>query len=175
MSEQGGEAEGDEAISKEHDGKRVLSDAEGDEEVPRDPNLEEPTVPGAEARAGPPDKGTREEQDENLQESQWQEPPSLAEKPLEKKKPSINLLEAIRMRNARGLEQDHTLLGPGTMIHVKWSDAFKKENQSPWDTPWGYIRLTEEAQVSKPPEKAAWNWTHPTKPDIAGHSPTCST
>ena len=170
MSKRGGEAESDEAISKELDGKNVLSGAEEEKEQPKDSKPEEPTVSGGESRAEPPVDFsiTREEQDlevlyTNLQGSQGQE------QPLEKKKPSINLLETIRARNARGLEQEHAWLGPGTMIHVKWPDALKKENQSPWDTPWGYVRLTEEAQVSKPPEKSAWNWAHPTKADITGH------
>ena len=170
MSKQGGGAESDEVIFKELDGKNVLGGAEGEKGQPKDSKPEEPTVSGGEPRAEPlvDFSITREEQDlevlySNLQGGQGQE------QPLEKKKPSINLLETIRARNARGLEQELAWLGPGTMIHVKWPDALKKENQSPWDTPWGYIRLTEEAQVSKPPEKSAWNWAHPTKADITGH------
>ena len=150
--------------------KSVPGGAEENVEEPKDPNPEEATASGGETRAEPSDNFsiTREEQDlatlyENLQERQGQE------QTLIQKKPPKNLLENIRARNARGLEQEHVYLGPGTMIHVRWPDAFKKENQSPWDTRWGYVRLTEEAQVSKPPEKSAWNWTHPTNPNISGH------
>ena len=190
MSKAGGDAGAEDVASKHQDDKEVLIVPEKIDGGTRDPNLGEQTVPGAGkgvgteegggsgpgtgieegsgaeegagGRRGPPDKQTSEELEEHPQES-----PNLAEKVL--MKPPINLLEIIRRRNTKGLEQDLTLLGPGTMIHVRWPDVFKKENKSPWDTDWGYICLTEEAQVSKPPEKTAWNWSHPTKPDITGH------
>ena len=168
MNNQGGGAESDEV--KELDDQNVLGSAEGGKEQLKDSKPEEPTVSGEEPGTEPLGdlSITREEQNlealyVNLQEGQGQE------QLLEKKKPPLNLLEAVNQRNARGLEQDLAYLGPGTMIHVKWPEALRKEQQSPWDTPWSYIRLTEEAQVSKPPEKSAWNWAHPTKADITGH------
>eukprot|EP00090_Calanus_glacialis_P005663 TRINITY_DN1437_c1_g1_i4.p1 TRINITY_DN1437_c1_g1~~TRINITY_DN1437_c1_g1_i4.p1 ORF type:complete len:1159 (+),score=364.41 TRINITY_DN1437_c1_g1_i4:829-4305(+) len=172
MSKQGGDIEGDGGISREPVDKGVVSGdgEEEEEEQPKDPKAEEPEASGGETRAEPPESFsmTQEEKDlevvyQNVQKAQG------PEQPLEKKKLSMNVLEAIRARNTKGLEQQHTWLGPGTIIHVRWPNALKKENQSPWDTDWGYIQLTEEATVSKPPEKSAWNWIHPTKPDITGH------
>ena len=127
MNKPGGEAENDEAVSKELNSKSVPGGAEENVEEPKDPNPEEATAPGGETRTEPSDNFsiTREEQDlaifyENLQESQGQE------QTLVQKKPPKNLLETIRARNARGLEQEHVYLGPGTMIHVRWPDAFKR-------------------------------------------------
>ena len=55
MSKQGGEIEGGEAVSKELDDNKVLSGDEEEEEPPKDPKPEEPTVSEGESRAEPPE------------------------------------------------------------------------------------------------------------------------
>ena len=153
MSDHGEGAGSDEAISKEHGDQSVLSVAEGEGNAEgagdqlKDPRPEKPpatvsgTGPGAEHLPTIMEEQSLEVVYENLKEGQGEE------QLLEKKKPPWNLLEAVRERNARGLEQDLAHLGPGTMVHVRWPEALRKEQQSPWDTPWSYIRLTEEAQA----------------------------
>ena len=110
---------------------------------------------------------TREEHDitvmyENLQNKQDQQIP------LEKKKPPRNIFEKLIEKNAMGLEQSPDLLGPGTMLYVKWPPSFKKSNKAPWDTMWGLIKLTEET-IKSNPMKAAWNWVNPTRAEVHGH------
>ena len=94
MSDHGEGAGSGEVISKEHDDQNVLSDAEGGGDQLKDSKPEEPTVSGEEPGTGDLSI-TREEQNlevlyVNLQEGQGQE------QLLEKKKPPMNLLEAIR-------------------------------------------------------------------------------
>ena len=149
------------------------SDAGSDKEEDqgKDPDLEAESETGDQEEAGaePPDKETGEALEEIPKESQVEESQSMGEKLLEKKKPARNLLDSLRNRNAKGLEQDPTLLGPGTTLYIKWSDSFRKETKSPWNTAWGYISLTEECSISKPPDKPAWNWIHPTDQNLTGH------
>ena len=163
-------------VEEEEDDHSTDSDADSDKE--EDPDLEagpetgDQERTGAEAGAGaaaePPDKEHGEAQEETPKEGVGEGSQSLGETLLERKKPARSLLESLRSRNAKGLEQDPTLLGPGTILYIKWSDSLKKETKSPWNTAWGYISLTEECFVSKP-EKPTWNWVHPTDQNLTGH------
>ena len=144
--------------NEENEGGDLFSDATGLQEPPDSFNL------------------TKEEQEitvmyENLQNKQDQQLSLDQQQPLEKKKPPRTILEKILEKNAKGLEQSPDLLGPGTIVYVKWSSQFRKSNKAQWDhwdTPWGLIKLTEETQKSNE-EKAAWNWVHPTRVEIHGH------
>ena len=152
----------------------IDSDAGSDKEEDqgKDPDLEAESKTGNQEGAGagaePPDKETGEAQEETPKEGQVEESQSMGEKLLEKKKPARNLLDSLRSRNAKGLEQDPSLLGPGATLYIKWSDSLRKENKSPWNTAWGYISLTEECFVSEP-QKPVWNWIHPTDQNLTGH------
>ena len=68
MNKPGGEAENDEAVSKELNSKNVPGGAEENVEEPKDPNPEEATASGGETRAEPSDNFsiTREEQDRRV-------------------------------------------------------------------------------------------------------------
>ena len=92
--------------NEENEEGELFSDATGLQEPPDSFNL------------------TKEEQDitvmyENLQNKQDQQ------LPLEKKKPPRNILEKLIEKNAEGLEQSPDLLGPGTMVYVKWPPQFR--------------------------------------------------
>ena len=79
-------------------------------------------VPGAK----PPDKEGGEGQGKILEEGQMEGFMNVEERLVESKKPARNLLESIRNRNAKGLEQNMNLLGPGTTLYIKWPDNLKK-------------------------------------------------
>ena len=118
-------------VSQEEDEKSVYSDADsdGEEDQPKDSDLEAEPETGNKAEAGsgagpePPDKVTGEAQEEIPKKSQVEESQSMGEKLLEKKKPARNLLDSLRSRNAKGLEQDPSLLGPGATLYIKWSEG----------------------------------------------------
>ena len=83
-------------------------------------------------------------------------------------KPSRNILERIRERNSRGLEQDPSLIGPGTILFIRWTESVRKEIKAPYNTPWAYVRLTELCDVTKP-EAPTYNWTHHKDENLTGH------
>ena len=163
-------------VEEEEDERSTDNDpgSDNEEDQGKDPDLEEGSETddqeggGDEAAVKPPDQEHGEAQEESHKEGMGEGPQSLGEKLLEKKKPPRNLLDSLRNRNAKGLEQDPALLGPGAILYIKWSDTFRKETKSPWNTAWGYISLTEECSVSKP-EKPTWNWVHPTDQNLTGH------
>ena len=133
----------------ENDEGELISEATGGKEPPDPFNL------------------TNEEREitvmyENIVDKQKQQ------QPLEQKKPPRNILEKLLEKNAKGLEQSPSLLGPGTMFYVKWVPQLKKSNKAPWDTAWGLIKLT--AETHQPHDsKAAWHWVHPTRAEVRGH------
>ena len=83
------------------------------------PGGKPPEQEGA-AGGGESETGLKEEKDELL---------------TMREKPPRDMLERVRDKNDRGLEQDFDLLGPGTRLYLKWPDRFKGRVPAPYNTP----------------------------------------
>ena len=85
-----------------------------------------------------------------------------------REKPPREMLDLVRDKNARGLQQDFNLLGPGTRLYLKWPDRFKKRVPVPYNTPWVELLLVKECAVSQGSRKI-WNWSHPIRSELTGN------
>ena len=85
-----------------------------------------------------------------------------------KDKPPREMLKLVRDKNAKGLLQDYSLLGPGTRIYLRWPDRFKKRVPAPYNTPWVELLLVKECALSQGSRKFL-NWSHPIRNDLTGN------